>query len=101
MRPRRWPAHATAGDGGVGGGRTATSLNRASRALQLGLHAGDDKTEWLESKRVATSCRRAFTGSNTYCFSGDAKRFGGKHWLASIIGCTQKKICTVANSVVQ
>ena len=81
--------------------RTAKSLNRATRALQLGLHAGDDKTECLESKRVAISCRRAFTGSNTYCFSGDAKRFVGKRCLASIIGCTQKKICTFANPVVQ
>ena len=81
--------------------RTAKSLNRATRALQLGLHAGDDKTECLESKRVAISCRRAFTGSTIYCFSADATRFGGKHWLASIIGCTQKKICTFANPVVQ
>ena len=32
--------------------RIAKRLNRASRALQLGLHAGDDKTECLESKRV-------------------------------------------------
>ena len=45
--------------------RIAKSLNRTTRALQLGLHAGDDKDELLDSKRIALGVQNGmFTLNN-------------------------------------
>ena len=80
--------------------RTARSLNITTRALQLGLHAGDEKADITDSKATALACRRAFSQSATFCYSCDVKRFGGHHWLAGIIGDTQAELFSFANPVV-
>ena len=80
--------------------RTARSLNRTARALQLGLHAGYEPADINDSRITALACRRAFSFSATFSYCCDATRFGGHHWLAGIIGDTQAELFSFANPVV-
>jgi len=80
--------------------RTARSLNRTARALGLGLHAGDAQADINDSRITACACRRVVSVSTTCSYCCDAKRFGGHHWLAGIIGDTQAELFSVANPVV-
>ncbi len=80
--------------------RTARSLNRTTRALQLGLHAGDGQNDINDSRITGLACRRACSFSATCSYCCDAKRFVGHHWLAGIIGDTQAELFSVANPVV-
>jgi hypothetical protein len=81
--------------------RTARSLNRTARALGLGLHAGDEQADINDSRITALACRGVFSFSTTFSYCCDAKRFGGHHWLAGIIGDTQAELFSFANPVVR
>ena len=51
-------------------------------------------------KRHAAACQVAAEGSVDYHLSVDAKRFGGKHWLAGVV-CTGRTLqCSVTNPIV-
>ena len=79
--------------------RTPKGLNRAVAALGLNLHAGDHFLDASQVRRLALSCRRAFSGSCSFAIAVDCKRFGGKHWLAGIFGDGTAERFTVANPV--
>ena len=80
-------------------GRTAKGLNRAVAALGLNLHAGDHYLDASQVRKLALSCRRAFSTSCSVAIAVDCKRFGGKHRLAGFFGDGITDIFTVANPV--
>ena len=79
--------------------RTTKSMNKVTRALQLGVHGGDHFLDTVACRRLALASQRAFGASMSLCAAVDAKRFGGKHWLAGALGCTETHIFTFANPV--
>ena len=80
--------------------RTSRALNRVARGLNLGLHAGDDRNEILDCTVTALASRRAFSKCTAFSLAADAERFGGKHWLAAVLGANLENLFSFANPVV-
>ena len=77
--------------------RITKQMNRNLRGLGLHLHGGDHFLDTLSCRRLALASCRCFQQSKSFAIAVDCKRFGGKHWLARIVCCTEKHVATFAN----
>ena len=64
--------------------RNTSQVCRVAQALKLDIHRHSWIADARAQRRYLLACRRRFSCSRSLSISIDAKRFGGKHWLA---GC--------------
>ena len=79
--------------------RTTKQMNGNLRGLGVHLHGGDHLLDTFRCRRLAVASCRCFQQSKSFAIAVDCKRFGGKHWLAGIVCCTEKHKATFANPV--
>lgn len=67
--------------------RSVAAIGRAAKALRLSIPTPCASAEAQRSRRYLFACRRTYDGSASISMAVDAKRFGGKHWLAGAMYC--------------
>ena len=85
------------------GSKALRSSKHANKvANSIGMHLGMTSNRFgaEELKRLIFAIRLAMVDTTDFGLAVDAKRFGGKHWLAGCISSGQSGRCSVTNPVV-
>jgi hypothetical protein len=80
--------------------RSSKHANKVANAIGLHLGMTSGKFEAAELKRLIFAIRLAMADTTDFGLAVDAKRFGGKHWLAGCISSGQSGRCSITNPVV-
>lgn len=72
--------------------RSTSQVCRAAQALKLDIHRHNWIADARAQRRYLLACRRHFSCSRSLAISIDAKRFGGKHWLAGCMYSYEKDV---------
>ena len=80
--------------------RSSKHANKVTKALGLNVGMTSDKFEAQELRRLVFAIRLAMADTTDFGLAVDAKRFGGKHWLAGCISSGQSGKCSITNPVV-
>jgi hypothetical protein len=67
--------------------RNSYQVSRLAKGLGMKLHAHTAAMDMAALRKYMMACRRAFANKTTFCISLDAKRFGGRHWIAAALHC--------------
>lgn len=81
--------------------RRGKDIDKVTKALGVNLVCSLPRLRDEELKKVVVASRQVLSNCPSIGISVDAKRFGGKHWLAGVISSGTHKTVSVTNLVVR
>lgn len=85
----------------LGGCRSEKQLHLVAKNLKIDLHSMSTKMMADSQRQYLIACRRAMQDSCSDALSVDAKRFGGKHFIAGCLqNCDSQVACWMPPQVV-
>lgn len=81
--------------------RKGKDIDKVTKALGVHVVSSSPRLRDEELKKLVIASRQAFANCPSVGISVDAKRFGGKHWLAGVISCGTSGSVSITNPVVR
>lgn len=80
--------------------RSCKVVNKITKALGINVTGASERLDAREIKRLVLALRRSFADTTDFGLAVDAKRFGGRYWLAGANSSGQTDKCSITNPVV-